>query len=100
MCENSLANGYITEKIFNSFFARSIPIYNGCEEIANFINKDSFINANNIDELHLLGDEISTLASNEYLYNKKLGANKISNEFNDEDYPAKLKAFIDAKLQK
>ena len=31
--ENSIADGYITEKIFNVFFARSVPIYSGSPKI-------------------------------------------------------------------
>jgi hypothetical protein len=98
VCENSLTNGYITEKIFNSFFARCVPIYNGSKETSEFIDKDSFINANNIDELHLLKDELVSLASNEELFKKKIGANKINRGFNDEDYAVKLKAFIEDRL--
>jgi hypothetical protein len=44
VCENSVADGYITEKIFNCYFARTIPIYYGCKKIINYFNKDSFIN--------------------------------------------------------
>ena len=64
ICENSLGSGYITEKIFNCLFARCIPIYYGCSDIENFIDKDCFINMNldkginldNIDGVMFLHD--------------------------------------------
>jgi hypothetical protein len=49
--ENSYNDGYITEKIFNVFFSKSIPIYSGSKIIDTFINKDSFVNI--IDTMNL-----------------------------------------------
>ena len=50
--ENSLSNGYITEKIFNVFFARSVPIYFGSPDRYRYFNKNSFIDLNsNKDEI-------------------------------------------------
>jgi hypothetical protein len=48
VCENSFGPGYITEKIFNCLFAKCIPIYYGCSSVENYIDKDCFINMNNI----------------------------------------------------
>jgi hypothetical protein len=42
--ENTIAHGYITEKIGNAFRSGSIPIYWGCSEINDFFNPASFIN--------------------------------------------------------
>ena len=92
VCENSILDGYITEKIFNCFFSRSIPLYNGCLEIENYINKNSFINLNDIDNTII--DQISLLNSNENLFNKMINENKINNNFYDENYKTKLKDFI------
>ena len=44
--ENSYSDGYITEKIFNCFYAKTIPIYNGAPNINNYINSESYINPN------------------------------------------------------
>jgi len=41
--ENSKTPGYITEKIFNVFLAKSIPIYDGAPDIGTFINTRAFI---------------------------------------------------------
>ena len=44
--ENSYTDGYVTEKIFNCFYAKTIPIYNGAPNINNYINSESYINPN------------------------------------------------------
>ena len=41
--ENSEGQGYISEKIFDSFIAGTIPIYNGGYLIDEFINPKTFI---------------------------------------------------------
>jgi hypothetical protein len=45
--ENTVAPGYITEKIGNAFNSGSIPIYWGAPEINDFFNPASFINVSN-----------------------------------------------------
>jgi len=45
--ENTIASGYITEKIGNAFKSGSIPIYWGANEINDFFNPSSFINVAN-----------------------------------------------------
>jgi hypothetical protein len=42
--ENTVAPGYITEKIGNAFKAGSVPIYWGTSEINDFFNPASFVN--------------------------------------------------------
>ena len=89
VCENSVTDGYITEKIFNCFFARSIPIYNGSNKIEHYFNKQGFINANYVINL----DKIKEINENEQLFNEIINTNKI-NKYDDEDYKTKLKTFI------
>lgn len=36
-------NGYVTEKIFDCFFAGCVPVYLGADNIVNYIPEDSFI---------------------------------------------------------
>lgn len=69
--ENSKTTGYITEKIFNVFLSKSIPVYDGDPNIDNFINNLSFIqyNDNAIKKINLLMD-------NELLYNNMLEQEK------------------------
>lgn len=41
--ENAVAPGYITEKIFDCFKARCVPVYWGASDVSVFINKNCFI---------------------------------------------------------
>ena len=80
--ENSPGDGYITEKIFNCFLAKTIPIYNGCDITSHYINRNSYFNAftleNNIDKLLLLRD-------NETKYNNFVSIPKISTSFMEQN---------------
>jgi hypothetical protein len=69
--ENSNTKGYITEKIFNVFLSKSIPIYDGDPEIDRFINRDSYLafDDNLISKINLLNN-------NESEYNKMINAEK------------------------
>jgi hypothetical protein len=44
--ENTLVDGYITEKIINAFLAGCIPIYKGSARVYEYFNENSFIDAN------------------------------------------------------
>jgi len=96
VCENSLTNGYITEKIFNCFFARSIPIYSGPDDINRYFNKDSFINANQEENIE---KEVKELLNNEELFDKKILSNKINETYDNENYSLKMQDFIN-KIKK
>lgn len=69
--ENSKTLGYITEKIFNVFLSKSIPIYDGDPEINKFINSKSFIlyDNNTLKKINLL-------MNNEVLYNNMINQEK------------------------
>ena len=72
MFENSITDGYITEKIFNVFASGSIPIYNGAPNITNFVNSESFILYKN----HI--KDIIELDQNDDKYIKMLNSQKIN----------------------
>lgn len=69
--ENSNTKGYITEKIFNVFLSKSIPIYDGDPEVYRFINRDSYLPFDNN-----LINKINLLNNNENEYNKMINAEK------------------------
>ena len=68
--------GYITEKIFNAFFAGAIPIYDGAPDIARFINPQAYLT---------LGPDIAKklqlIANSKPLYERLINANKIKEEY-------------------
>ena len=70
--ENSKTQGYITEKIFNVFLAKSIPIYDGDPRIYDFINPNSFLQYND-----MIIQKVKLLMNNEELYNSIIEKEKI-----------------------
>lgn len=89
--ENSYNNGYITEKIFNCFFSKTIPLYKGAYDVYKFINRSRFINLRKdkwMSELRSLNNEqnISTMA------NRKIPAKN----YNDEDFMNVMKNHIES----
>ena len=69
--ENSKTVGYITEKIFNVFLSKSIPIYDGDPNINDFIERNCYIPFDN-----KITEKISLLMNNEVLYNNMLNQKK------------------------
>lgn len=59
-------NGYLTEKIFDCFFAGSVPIYLGCENIEKYIPKDCFIDRGGFDSTVQLVEYIASIDENLY----------------------------------
>lgn len=77
--ENCIEDGYITEKLFDSFKAGSIPIWNGDKNLeGDIINKNAVFywqeNSKNEDILK----EIELLHKNEDLYNKFISQKRIN----------------------
>tara|TARA_Y100000389_G_scaffold192924_1_gene221105 strand:+ start:2148 stop:3080 length:933 start_codon:yes stop_codon:yes gene_type:complete len=69
--ENSNSQGYITEKIFNVFLAKSIPIYDGDPRISDVINTNSFLQYDD-----LIIQKVQMLMNNEELYNNIINKEK------------------------
>lgn len=91
--ENSYTDGYITEKIFNCFFSRSIPIYKGPKDTNKFINKNSYIDLIDLDL-----DKIKLLMNNEDEYNKIININKIM-DYDNENYTKIANDFIKTNIE-
>jgi hypothetical protein len=73
--ENSYSNGYVTEKIFNCFFARAVPIYKGDPDIRKYIRSSSFIDGR--CETAELVNKIRKLSVDESAYSRCVSDNKI-----------------------
>lgn len=58
--------GWITEKIFDSFFAGTVPIYFGCKNITDYVDKNCFINFTDFDSYSDLFHHINTISEIEY----------------------------------
>ena len=94
--ENSYTKGYITEKLFESKMANSIPLYwGGLEESDfNFLNKKAFINFDDYLNLDSMLDFVKYLDSNDDAYLSMLNEPLVI----DKDYKfkenEKLKTFL------
>lgn len=90
VCENSLENGYITEKIFNVFFSRCVPIYYGPDDTSRYFNDKVYIDARKPDYMC----KINRLLNDEKLYNECIEMNKIKDSYDDENYVGQLSEWL------
>jgi alpha(1,3/1,4) fucosyltransferase len=58
--------GYITEKIFDSFFAGCVPVYWGANNITDFIPKNCFIDKRNFSNYEKLHAFLKSMTDEEY----------------------------------
>jgi hypothetical protein len=70
--ENNDVIGWITEKIVNSYLAGCIPIYWGPDDIYEYFNKNSFINAKDFNSYEELSNYIIDLYENKEKLQKYL----------------------------
>ena len=70
--ENSIANGYATEKIWYPFMADSIPVYMGSPSIADDFNPKAFINVADYKNFDEVIEKILELDNNDELYMQML----------------------------
>ena len=66
--ENAYFPGYITEKLFTSMMANSIPIYFGHSSVGDFYNKDSFIYIDVNDSVDTLVKRVAEIDNDNALY--------------------------------
>lgn len=59
-------NGYITEKIFDCFFAGCVPVYWGAPNVTDFIPKNCFIDYRDFSHFEKLYNYISNMQKEEY----------------------------------
>jgi len=67
-CENYRSNGYTTEKLIQSFAAKTIPIYCGDYSIKDTFNEDSFINVADYSSLEDVINEIKRIDSDDSVF--------------------------------
>lgn len=78
--ENSIINGYITEKIVDCFYAGTVPIYYGAPDINKYVNPKAFINFSDFSSIQELEKYIDSLTDADYENYKKWGKHFIENE--------------------
>ncbi len=101
ICFENISNqsGYITEKIFDCFFARTVPVYLGADNIKDYIPENTFINMRDfkdIQEMHEYLLNISEERYRLYMDNIKnyLNSDLFRRSFSVEDYISRIKSVI------
>ncbi len=61
------SNGWITEKIFDAFYALTVPIYYGCYNIEDYIDPKCFIDYRQFNSLVELRDYLKNMSDETYL---------------------------------
>ena len=61
--ENTISEGYVTEKILNAFLAGSIPIYYGDKLAKEIFNPDSFVNITDFESIEHCAEYVSSLST-------------------------------------
>jgi hypothetical protein len=59
--ENSILKGYVTEKLFDSFFAGAIPVYWGAPDIEQHVPQDCFIDMRRFEDYGALKEYLKSL---------------------------------------
>jgi len=59
-------NGYITEKIFDCFFAGVVPVYWGAEDIESYIPTDAFIDMRKFENIEQMQEFIEGICEEDY----------------------------------
>lgn len=70
--ENTIFEGYVTEKIFDALFAGCVPIYFGAPDIENYVNRNCFIDFRkfkNYEQLYSFLKDIDENQYNQYIEN-------------------------------
>lgn len=88
--------GYITEKIFDCFFAGCVPIYWGAPNVTDFIPEDAFIDKRKYDTYEELYKYLKNMPDEEYLGYIDAIRNFIKS---DKIYPFSAECFADTIIR-
>ncbi len=93
--ENSVCEGYTTEKIFEPMVVNSIPIYYGNPLVDRDFNSDSFIWMKGPDAIKETIEEIIHLDLDDAAYLEKLSQPNLTKRQLDFDWEVELKSFFE-----
>lgn len=91
--------GYITEKIFDCFFAGTVPVYLGADNIKEYIPENTFIDARKFHSKDEMLDYLSQISDAQYESMQKyifeyLNSDQFENTFSVSNHVAILKEFL------
>ena len=92
--ENSQGDGYISEKIIDSFLSGTIPIYYGSNLIDEFINPKSFILIKNKEDISKKIEYIKKIDNDDEIYRNIIKQNVLIDNNILEKYKREYNEFI------
>jgi len=92
--ENSIVQGYVTEKIVEAMAAHSVPIYWGSDDVKLDLNPESYININDFSSLDDAIEYIKQVDQDRELYMRYLNAPKFLPHSNPRQWKIDLQAFL------
>jgi len=100
ICYENLSGipGYITEKIFDSFFAGCIPIYWGASNVKNYIPANCFIDRTVFNNNNSLYNYIKSMSETNYIQTQKAIKKFLNSEIAELFYPDSFAASIVASV--
>jgi len=78
--------GYVTEKIFDCFYAGTIPLYLGASDIPELIPKEAFIDCRQFSSWAKMADEMLRLPNEEIQSLRAIGRSFVRGEKNFKYY--------------
>ena len=91
--ENMEMQGYVTEKIFDCFYAGAIPLYLGASDISELIPKESFIDCRKFSSWNQMADEVLNISDREKQVLQDAGRNFIKSNAGMRYYNFMTEAF-------
>lgn len=91
--ENTIVEGYVTEKLLEALAARTVPIYWGSDAAARDFNPNAFINVNDYDSIDSLIRNLASIDSDNSRYLSYLRA-PIFNSDGPIDFDSRLADFL------
>lgn len=91
--ENSIADGYVTEKIVEPMAASTVPVYWGCPTACKDFNPEAFINVNDFSTLDSFVKYLKKVDNDPDLYLKILRSPKL-NKDTSPDFDSQLADFL------
>ena len=94
--ENQQVPKYNTEKIYNSLYANTLPIYWGDPFIKKSFNEDTFINVDDFKNLDEVIDYVMEIDANDELYKSFFNKNKLNEIITEESFDIFFKKIIES----
>lgn len=92
--ENTLFDGYTTEKLGDPFFANSLPIYWGNPTVAEQFNNKAFVNCHEFDNIDDIINRVIEIDNNDDLYIQMMNEPIYSSQYNWIEHVQNYKQFL------